>query len=120
MYLKSIKACCAQAFGTVLAICSEISEEQCLKRIPDLVRQIEWFFLDLEVTTRVSRQDSNEELNDHHVSKRSLCIYMHTKDVFIAEATIQKQHVNEGICQGTTPILGSFAGYRENNLIIAW
>ena len=38
MYLKGIKACCAQAFATVLAIPSEISEEQCLKRIPDLVR----------------------------------------------------------------------------------
>ena len=38
MYLKGIKACCAQAFATVLAIRSEISEEQCLKRIPDLLR----------------------------------------------------------------------------------
>ena len=38
MYLKGIKACCAQAFATVLAIPSGISEEQCLKRIPDLVR----------------------------------------------------------------------------------
>jgi len=38
MYLKGIKACCAQAFATVLAIHSEIIEEQCLKRIPDLVR----------------------------------------------------------------------------------
>jgi len=38
MYLKGIKACCAQAFATVLAIFSETSEEQCLKRIPDLVR----------------------------------------------------------------------------------
>ena len=33
-----MKACCTLAFATVLAICSEISEEQCLKRIPDLVR----------------------------------------------------------------------------------
>jgi len=38
MYLKCIKACCAQAFATVLAIPSEISEKQCVKRIPDLVR----------------------------------------------------------------------------------
>jgi len=38
MYLKGIKACCAQVFATVLAVPSEISEEQCLKRIPDLVR----------------------------------------------------------------------------------
>jgi len=38
MYLKAIKACCAQAFANVLAIPSEISEEQCLQRIPDLVR----------------------------------------------------------------------------------
>jgi len=38
MYLKAIKACCAQAFATVLAIPTEISEEQCLQRIPDLVR----------------------------------------------------------------------------------
>jgi len=38
MYLKGIKACCALAFATVLAISSEISEEQRLKRIPDLVR----------------------------------------------------------------------------------
>ena len=33
-----MKACCAQAFATVLAISSEISEEQCLERIPELVR----------------------------------------------------------------------------------
>ena len=38
MYLKGIKACCAQAFDTVLAIPSEISEEQCLKCILDMVR----------------------------------------------------------------------------------
>ena len=38
MCLKRIKACCAQAFTTVLAIPSETSEEQCLRRIPDLVR----------------------------------------------------------------------------------
>jgi len=38
MYLKGRKACCALAFATVLAIPSEISEEQCLQRIPDLVR----------------------------------------------------------------------------------
>jgi len=38
MYLKGIKACCAQAFATVFAIPREIIEEQCLKRIPDLVR----------------------------------------------------------------------------------
>jgi len=38
MYLKGIKACCAQAFAAVLAIPSEISEEQCLQLIPDLVR----------------------------------------------------------------------------------
>ena len=35
---KRYKTCCAQAFATVLAIPSEISEEQHLKRIPDLVR----------------------------------------------------------------------------------
>jgi len=38
MYLKDINACCAQVFATVLDIYSEISEEQCLKRIPDVVR----------------------------------------------------------------------------------
>jgi len=38
MYVKGIKAGCAQAFATVLAIPSEIAEEQCLKRILDLVR----------------------------------------------------------------------------------
>ena len=38
--LKGIKACCAQAFATALAISSEISEEQCLKRIPYLVKNI--------------------------------------------------------------------------------
>ena len=54
MYLKGIKACCPQAFATVLAILSEISEEQCLKRIPDLIRT-EPFFLDLEVITHVLR-----------------------------------------------------------------
>ena len=35
---KRYKTWCAQAFATVLAIPSEISEEQCLQRIPDLVR----------------------------------------------------------------------------------
>jgi len=40
MYLKGIKTCCAQAFATALAISSEISEEQCLKRIPYLVKNI--------------------------------------------------------------------------------
>jgi len=34
-------------------------------------------------------------VNDDHVSKRSLCIYMYMKTLFIAEATIQKQNVNE-------------------------
>jgi len=38
MFLKGIKACRAQAFATVLAVGSETSEEQSLKRIPDLVR----------------------------------------------------------------------------------
>jgi len=38
MRLKGIKSCCAQVFATVLAIRSEISDEQCLQRIPDLVR----------------------------------------------------------------------------------
>jgi len=96
MYLKGIKACCAQAFATVLAIRSEISEEQRLKRISDLER----FFSDLEVTNHAPRQDSNKKLNDVHVSKRSLRIYMYMKDVFIAEATIQKQHVNKGYLPG--------------------
>jgi len=32
------KTCCTLAFGTVLSIRRETSEEQCLKRIPDLVR----------------------------------------------------------------------------------
>jgi len=36
---------------------------------------------------------------------------MYMKDLFMAEATIQKQHVR--ICQDTTPILGSFADYRK-------
>jgi len=35
---KRYKACCAQAFATILAIPRKISEEQRLKRIPDLVR----------------------------------------------------------------------------------
>jgi len=38
MYLKGVNACCALTFATVLAIHSEISEEECLKRIRDLVR----------------------------------------------------------------------------------
>jgi len=41
---------------------------------------------------------------------------MYTKDVFIAEATIQKQHVKKGICQNTTPVLGSFAGDRKETI----
>jgi len=52
-------------------------------------------FLDLQVTIHVPRYDSNKKRNDEHVSKRSLRIYMYMKDLFIAEATIQKQHVNE-------------------------
>jgi len=45
---------------------------------------------------------------------------MYVEDLFIAEATIQKQHVNERhFCQDTTPILGSFVDYRKNDLIIA-
>ena len=54
MYLKGLKACCAQAFATVLAIPSAINEEQCLKRIPTWL-ETERFFLDLEVTTHVPR-----------------------------------------------------------------
>jgi len=38
LYLKGIKACCALVFATVLAIPSEISEEQCLKRFPNVDR----------------------------------------------------------------------------------
>jgi len=41
----------------------------------------------------------------------SLCIYMYMKDLFIAEATIQKQHVNERHLRDT--ILGSFVDYRK-------
>jgi len=94
MYLEGIKACCAQTFATVLAIPSEIIEEQCLKRIPDLVRS-RTVLLRLESDNSCPRQDSDKKLNYDHVSKRSLCVYMYTKDLFIAEATIQKQHVNE-------------------------
>jgi len=54
MHLKSIKACCALAFATSLAIRSEISEEQCLNRIPTWL-EAEYFFSDLEVTTQVPR-----------------------------------------------------------------
>jgi len=35
---KRYETCCALAFATVLANRSKISEEQCLKHIPDLVR----------------------------------------------------------------------------------
>jgi len=95
MYLKGIKACCALVFVTVLAICSKISEEQCLKHIPDLVRNRTVLLIDLEVTTYIPRSDSNRKLHDDHVSKRGLCIYMYMKKSFIAEATNKKQHVNE-------------------------
>ena len=54
MYLKGIKAWCAQAFAIVLVIRSEISEEQCLKRISDLVRSTT-VFLRRKVTTHVPR-----------------------------------------------------------------
>jgi len=54
MYLKSIKACCALAFVTILAIHSEISEEQCLNRIPTWL-EVEYFSSDMEVTTQVPR-----------------------------------------------------------------
>jgi len=42
----------------------------------------------------MSYDRTKKMLNDDHVSKRSLCICMHMKDLFIAEATIHK-HVNE-------------------------
>jgi len=38
---------------------------------------------------------------------------MSTKDLFTAEATLQKQHVKKGICQDTIPVLGSFADDRK-------
>jgi len=94
MYLKGIKACCVLVFATVLAIHSEITEVQCLKRNPELVRS-RTVLLRLGRDNSSPRQDSNKTLNDDHVSKRSLCIYMHTKNLFIAEATIQKQKLNE-------------------------
>jgi len=54
LYLKGINACCAQAFTTVLAIPSEISEEQnsVCNAFPTWL-ETERFFLDLEVTTHV-------------------------------------------------------------------
>jgi len=54
MYLKGLKVCGAQTFTTVLAIPSDISEEQCLKRIPTCL-ETERFFLDLQVTTHFPR-----------------------------------------------------------------
>jgi len=38
LQIVRFKTCCTLAFGTVLAICRETSEEQCLKRIPGVVR----------------------------------------------------------------------------------
>jgi len=38
-----MKACCAQAFAAILVIRSEISEEQCLKRFPELVTNRTFF-----------------------------------------------------------------------------
>jgi len=38
---------------------------------------------------------------------------MYMKDLFIAKAAIQKQHVNERHLPGHYPILGSFADYRK-------
>jgi len=64
-----------------------------MKRIPAL--EVERFFLDLEVTTHDQRQNSTRKLNDDHVSKRSLCIYMHMKNLFIAEDDNSKTNVNE-------------------------
>jgi len=46
--------------ASVFVIRSEVSEEQCLKRIPDLVRSITVLFIDLEVTTHVPQSDSNK------------------------------------------------------------
>ena len=76
--------------------------------------EVEGFFLDLEVTTNVLRYNSHEKLHDDHVSKRSLCIYMkNLKNLFIAEATFRNKTWKKGICQDTTPILGSSPSYRE-------
>jgi len=93
MYLKGIKACCVLAFASVLAIHSEISEEQCLKRIPELVRS-RTVLLRLGSDNSNPRQDSNKKLNGDRFPKRSLCICMYMKNVFIAEATIQKQNMS--------------------------
>jgi len=92
--LKGMKACCAQAFATVLAIRSEISEEQCLKRISDLVRN-RMVLLRLGSDNSCPTIRLNEKLNDDHVFMPSLCICMYMKDLVNAEATIQKQLVNE-------------------------
>jgi len=46
--------------ASIFVIRSEVSEEQCLKRIPDLVRSITVLFTDLEVTTHVPQSDSNK------------------------------------------------------------
>ena len=47
-------------------------------------------------------------------------MHLHVHERLIAEATIQKQRVKKGICQDTTPVLGSFAVCRKkNDLIIA-
>jgi len=47
------------------------------------------------VTTQVPQYDSNQQLNDHKVPRRSLCGHMFMNNSFIAEATIQKQNINE-------------------------
>ena len=94
-------------------VCREISAEQCLKRIPDLVRSKTVLLIDLEETTHVPRLDSDEKLNDDHISNRSLCIYTYMKNLFIAEATIQKQNVNERHLPRHYSILVSSAGCRE-------
>jgi len=72
MYLKGIKACCAQAFVTVLAIRSEISEENCVKRILDLVRS-RTALLRLGNDNPCPTIGSNKKLNDDHVSNAFTC-----------------------------------------------
>jgi len=60
------------------------------------------------MTTQVPRQETSKLLNDNHVSRQSLCSYMHMESIFFAEATIQKQ-----ICYDITPTSSSSAGCLE-------
>jgi len=43
----------------------------------------------------ISKLGAEKQKTDDHISRRSFYSYMHTESIFIAEAAIQKETINE-------------------------